>query len=73
MMSQIEESFIQQRLFFEDASHELRTPLHIIQGDIILFLWCGKKDPAVLEESLNISFDEMNGILKFVVELLVMT
>lgn len=52
MMYQIEESFNQQRQFVEDASHELRTPLQIIQGHLNLIQRWGKKDPAVLEESL---------------------
>lgn len=33
----------------------------------------GKKDPAVLEESLNISIEEMNRIIKLVEELLELT
>ncbi|GAB5804667.1 hypothetical protein JMUB7522_27200 [Staphylococcus aureus] len=48
-MSQIEESFNQQRQFVEDASHELRTPLQIIQGHLNLIQRWGKKDPAVLD------------------------
>ncbi|MBO1197825.1 two-component sensor histidine kinase [Staphylococcus simiae] len=73
MMSQIEESFNQQRQFVEDASHELRTPLQIIQGHLNLIQRWGKKDPAVLEESLNISIEEMNRIIKLVEELLQLT
>ena len=72
MMSQIEESFNQQRQFVEDASHELRTPLQIIQGHLNLIQRWGK-DPAVLEESLNISIEEMNRIIKLVEELLELT
>lgn len=73
MMSQIEESFNQQRQFVEDASHELRTPLQIIQGHLNLIQRWGKKDPEVLEESLNISIEEMNRITKLVEELLMLT
>lgn len=73
MMSQIEESFNQQRQFVEDASHELRTPLQIIQGHLNLIQRWGKEDPAVLEESLNISIEEMNRIIKLVEELLQLT
>ena len=72
MMSQIEESFNQQRQFVEDASHELRTPLQIIQGHLNLIQRWGKR-PAVLEESLNISIEEMNRIIKLVEELLELT
>lgn len=70
MMFHIEETFNQQRQFVEDASHELRTPLQIIQGHLNLIQRWGKKDPAVLEESLNISLEEMNRITKLVEELL---
>ncbi|MCG1448945.1 HAMP domain-containing histidine kinase [Staphylococcus epidermidis] len=73
MMYQIEESFNQQRQFVEDASHELRTPLQIIQGHLNLIQRWGKKDPAVLEESLNISIEEVNRITKLVEELLLLT
>ena len=73
MMSQIEESFNQQRQFVEDASHELRTPLQIIQRSFKFDSAMGKKDPAVLEESLNISIEEMNRIIKLVEELLELT
>ena len=73
MMFHIEESFNQQRQFVEDASHELRTPLQIIQGHLNLIQRWGKKDPAVLEESLNISLEEMNRITKLVEELLLLT
>ena len=73
MMYQIEASFNQQRQFVEDASHELRTPLQIIQGHLNLIKRWGKKDPDILEESLNISLEEMNRIIKLVEELLLLT
>ncbi len=47
MMSQIEESFNQQRQFVEDASHELRTPLQIIQGHLNLIQRWGKKPSSI--------------------------
>ena len=73
MMYQLEESFNQQRQFVEDASHELRTPLQIIQGHLNLIQRWGKKDAAILEESLDISLEEMNRITKLVEELLLLT
>ncbi|AVQ36212.1 HAMP domain-containing sensor histidine kinase [Staphylococcus kloosii] len=73
MMAQLEESFNQQRQFVEDASHELRTPLQIIQGHLNLIQRWGKKDPAILEESLDISLEEMSRITKLVEELLLLT
>ncbi|RIM65339.1 two-component sensor histidine kinase, partial [Staphylococcus arlettae] len=65
--------FNQQRQFVEDASHELRTPLQIIQGHLNLIQRWGKKDPAILEESLNISLEEMTRITKLIEELLLLT
>ncbi|PNZ59629.1 two-component sensor histidine kinase [Staphylococcus casei] len=73
MMFQLEESFNQQRQFVEDASHELRTPLQIIQGHLNLIQRWGKKDAAILEESLDISLEEMERITKLVEELLLLT
>ena len=73
MMFQLEESFNQQRQFVEDASHELRTPLQIIQGHLNLIQRWGKKDAAILEESLDISLEEMTRITKLVEELLLLT
>mgnify|MGYP001763604890 CR=1 FL=1 len=73
MMVKLENSFNQQKQFVEDASHELRTPLQIIQGHLNLIQRWGKKDPDILEESLNISLEEMNRITKLVEELLLLT
>lgn len=36
LMDSLEDSFLQQKQFVEDASHELRTPLAIIQGHLTL-------------------------------------
>lgn len=58
MMDQVERSFQQQRQFVEDASHELRTPLAIIEGHLSLLQRWGKRDPAVMEESLQASIQE---------------
>ncbi|MCU5745528.1 HAMP domain-containing histidine kinase [Staphylococcus sp. SQ8-PEA] len=73
MMTRLEDSFNQQRQFVEDASHELRTPLQIIQGHLNLIQRWGKENPEVLEESLNISLEEMTRITKLVEELLLLT
>ncbi len=73
MMDSLEESFNQQKQFVEDASHELRTPLQIIQGHLKLINRWGKNDPKILEESLNISIDELHRINKLVEELLLLT
>jgi two-component system sensor histidine kinase ArlS len=73
MMDTLEESYNQQKQFVEDASHELRTPLQIIQGHLKLIHRWGKNDPKILEESLDISIDELHRINKLVEELLLLT
>ncbi|TMV50109.1 HAMP domain-containing histidine kinase [Paenibacillus mesophilus] len=73
MMDQVERSFQQQRQFVEDASHELRTPIAIIEGHLSLLQRWGKKDPAILEESLDISIQELARLKGLVQELLALT
>ncbi|MNG37125.1 Signal transduction histidine-protein kinase ArlS [compost metagenome] len=60
-MDQLETSFYNQKQFAQDASHELRTPISIIEGHISLLNRWGKHDPAILEESLNVSVQELAG------------
>lgn len=73
MMDQVERSFLQQRQFVEDASHELRTPIAIIEGHLGMLRRWGKNDPAVLEESLQTSIQELARLKGLVQELLVLT
>lgn len=73
MMDQVERSFRQQRQFVEDASHELRTPITIIEGHLSLLQRWGKNDPAILEESLDISIQELSRLKGLVQELLALT
>jgi len=73
MMDQVERSFRQQRLFVEDASHELRTPLAIIEGHLAMLRRWGKNDPAVLEESLHASIQELTRLKGLVQEMLELT
>lgn len=73
MMASLEESFNQQKQFVEDASHELRTPLQIIHGHLNLISRWGKDKPEILDESLDISLEELKRINKLVEELLMLT
>lgn len=73
MMDQIEQSFLQQKQFIEDASHELRTPVSILEGHLSLLNRWGKKDPAILDESLEASLEEVSKLKKLVVDLLELT
>ncbi|MFD0680664.1 MULTISPECIES: HAMP domain-containing sensor histidine kinase [unclassified Paenibacillus] len=73
MMDQVERSFQQQRQFVEDASHELRTPVAIVEGHLSLLQRWGKHDPAILEESLNASIQEVARLKMLVQELLALS
>ncbi|WP_166786731.1 HAMP domain-containing sensor histidine kinase [Jeotgalibacillus salarius] len=73
MMAELEKNFIKQKQFTEDASHEMRTPLQIIEGHLNLIQRWGKKDPDILEESLEISLQEINRIKKLVSDLLMLS
>ncbi|MGG1321348.1 HAMP domain-containing histidine kinase [Priestia megaterium] len=70
LMDSLEDSFLQQKQFVEDASHELRTPLAIIQGHLMLLNRWGKNDVAVLDKSLKSSLKEVELLTNLVQELL---
>ncbi|MEO2075428.1 MAG: HAMP domain-containing histidine kinase [Bacillus sp. (in: firmicutes)] len=73
MMDEIEKSFLAQKQFVEDASHELRTPVSILEGHLSLLNRWGKKDPVILEESLDASLQELSRLKKLITDLLELT
>jgi two-component system, OmpR family, sensor histidine kinase ArlS len=73
MMNEIEKSFLKQKQFVEDASHELRTPVSILEGHLSLLNRWGKKDPAILDESLEASLQELTRLKKLINDLLELT
>ncbi|MBY9078007.1 HAMP domain-containing protein [Paenibacillus sp. HN-1] len=73
LMDQLEEAFQAQQQFVADASHELRTPISIIEGHISLLNRWGKHDPAILEESLQVSAQELSRLKGIVNDLLELT
>lgn len=70
MLNQLEESFQRQQQFVFDASHELRTPIQAIEGNLKLIQRWGKDDKEVLEESLQVSIEEIERMKKLMEELL---
>ncbi|SOC37431.1 HAMP domain-containing sensor histidine kinase [Ureibacillus acetophenoni] len=70
MMDELQQSFAKQQQFVSDASHELRTPIQAIEGHLSLIQRWGKKNPEVLEESLNTSIIEVRRMKKMIEELL---
>ncbi|MFF2448164.1 sensor histidine kinase [Neobacillus sp. NPDC058068] len=69
-MDKLEESFLQQKQFVEDASHELRTPIAIIRGNLTMLRRWGKNDPKLLDESLDSTLEEVKYLSDLVSELL---
>jgi len=70
LMDDLEQAFLQQKQFVEDASHELRTPLTIIKGHLTMLNRWGKHDPDVLNKSLQSSLKEVERLNHLVNELL---
>ncbi|QYR19523.1 HAMP domain-containing histidine kinase [Paenibacillus sp. sptzw28] len=73
MMDRLSSSFQQQKQFVEDASHELRTPIAIIEGHLAMLQRWGKRDPAILDESLKASLQELARLKKLSQELLTLS
>lgn len=73
LMDQLEVSFRQQKQFVDDASHELRTPITILEGHLNLLNRWGKGDPAILEESLTASLQEVRRLKGLVQGLLALS
>ncbi|WP_136605727.1 HAMP domain-containing sensor histidine kinase [Paenibacillus dokdonensis] len=73
LMDQLEVSFRQQKQFVDDASHELRTPITILEGHLNLLDRWGKRDQAILEESLEASLQEVRRLKGLVQGLLALS
>ena len=52
MLDRVEEAFIRQGQFAQDASHELRTPLAVLQGNTDLLARWGKDDPGTRDKCI---------------------
>lgn len=70
LLERIRVSYRQQTQFVSDASHELRTPIAVIQGYVNMLDRWGKKDTAILEESIEAIKNESNHMQKLVEQLL---
>ena len=70
MLDRMRRYIEQQEQFVEDVSHELRTPVAIIEGHLSLLNRWGKKDPEVLDESLEASLQEIVRMKSLVQEML---
>lgn len=69
MLDRIEEGFVQQRQFLDDAAHELRTPLTILHGNLELM---DSHAPEDVEETRGLLLDEINRMNRLVEDLLLL-
>jgi len=73
MIEKLESAFENQKRFVSDASHELRIPLTVIQGYTHILADWGKKDPQLMDESIEAIMEEIQGMQKMVEDLLLIT
>lgn len=70
MVDRLERSVEKQKQFISDASHELRTPISVIQGYTRMLERWGKKDPAILDESIEAISTEAENMRRLFEQLL---
>lgn len=70
MVDRLERSVEKQRQFISDASHELRTPISVIQGYTRMLERWGKRDPAILDESIEAISTEAENMRRLFEQLL---
>ena len=68
MLDRLEDAFVAQRRFIDDASHELRTPITVIQGQLEVL----GDDPHDRRKALEIVMDELDRMGRFVTDLLLL-
>ncbi len=64
LLSRLQESFISQERFIQDASHQLKTPLAIIKGELELF-----RSENRSEKEMSQFFESMSQEINFLVKL----
>ena len=68
MMNRLQNAFISQRNFLNDAGHELRTPITIIQGHLELL----GDDPQERQETLDLVMDELDRMSRMINDLILL-
>ena len=69
MLDRLEDAFVSQRSFIDDAGHELRTPITIIRGHLELL---DHTDPADRQETVDLVMDELDRMHRMVEDLLLL-
>lgn len=68
MLDRLDDAFVTQRQFLDDAGHELRTPITVVQGHLELM----GDDPGEQAETLAIVTDELDRMNRIVNDLLIL-
>jgi signal transduction histidine kinase len=68
MMNRLQEAFMSQRNFINDAGHELRTPITIIQGHLDLL----DEVPVEMTETLDLVQDELDRMGRLVNDMILL-
>jgi signal transduction histidine kinase len=68
MLDRLQDAFVKQRNFIDDAGHELRTPITIIRGHLDLM----GDDPQELQATLVIVNDELDRMSRFVEDIVLL-
>ena len=68
MLDRLQDAFVAQRNFIDDAGHELRTPITIIRGNLELL----GDDPTDRQEAVAIMTDELDRMTRMVNDLLLL-
>jgi signal transduction histidine kinase len=69
MMDRLENAFVSQRNFINDAGHELRTPITIIRGHLELM---DNHNPQEVEDTIALIDDELERMHRFVNDLILL-
>lgn len=69
MMDRLEDAFVSQRNFINDAGHELRTPITIIRGHLELM---DNENPQEVADTISLIDDELERMNRFVNDLILL-
>ncbi len=70
LMNEVSDTLTRQDEFIHNVSHELRTPIQVVEGHLALLNRWGKGEPDVLDESLEISLEEVKKMKSLIEEML---
>ncbi|SDN07477.1 two-component system, OmpR family, sensor histidine kinase ArlS [Psychrobacillus sp. OK028] len=70
LMDEVSKTITRQDEFIHNVSHELRTPVQVVEGHLSLLNRWGKEDRSILDESLEISLNEIQKMKLLIEEML---